>query len=218
MLGAVDYYRTPLDERASLPEKTWGLSGDEVPSVALETDLATSWYSITRSSTRRSEAARGGRMFTINMQARQPDDDLEPVRKSVANLSRHEMERAYGDVMLQTASPERMRHLEQRLANDGHLAALSAKVAPNDSKPPATSAKFPGVGAGLRLARSRAPPTPTIPAPPPGRGAAEGGSVSALHPLPVIPSAARNLERSTSAREMRRPTETRTAREKPSNQ
>ena len=68
------------------------------------------------------------RMFTINMQKRQPDDDLEPVRKSVGNLSRHLMERAYGDVMLQTASPARMRHLEQRLANDGHLPALSAKV------------------------------------------------------------------------------------------
>ena len=108
MLGAVDYYRTPLDERASLPEKTWGMSGAEVPSVALETepgDVLVFNHEIKHASfgggTRR-------RMFTINMQARQPDDDLEPVRKSVANLSRHEMERAYGDVMLQTASPERM--------------------------------------------------------------------------------------------------------------
>jgi hypothetical protein len=34
------------------------------------------------------------------------------------------MERGYGEVMVSTAGPERMRHLEQVLANDGHLAEL----------------------------------------------------------------------------------------------
>ena len=128
MLNAVDYYRAPADARTGLPEKAWGVPGQDVPSVALETapgDVLVFQHELKHASfgggTRR-------RMFTINMQKRQPDDDLEPVRKSVGNLSRHLMERAYGDVMLQTASPKRMRHLEQRLANDGHLAALSAKV------------------------------------------------------------------------------------------
>ena len=128
MLGAVDYYRAPLDARAGLPEKAWGVSGAEVPAVALQTEPGD--VLIFNHETKHASFGGGARrrMFTINMQARQPEDDLEPVRKSVGNLSRHEMERAYGDVMLQTASPERMRHLEQRLANDGHLAALSAKV------------------------------------------------------------------------------------------
>ena len=128
MLGAVDYYRAPLDARAGLPEKAWGVSGAEVPAVALQTEPGD--VLIFNHETKHASFGGGARrrMFTINMQARQPEDDLEPVRKSVGNLSRHLMERAYGDVMLQTASPERMRHLEQRLANDGHLAALSAKV------------------------------------------------------------------------------------------
>ena len=128
MLNAVDYYRAPADARTGLPEKAWGVPGQDVPAVALETepgDVLIFQHELKHASfgggTRR-------RMFTINMQKRQPDDDLEPVRKSVGNLSRHLMERAYGDVMLQTASPARMRHLEQRLANDGHLPALSAKV------------------------------------------------------------------------------------------
>ena len=128
MLNAVDFYRAPADARTGLPEKAWGVPGQDVPAVALETepgDVLIFQHELKHASfgggTRR-------RMFTMNMQKRQPEDDLEPVRKSVGNLSRHLMERAYGDVMLQTASPERMRHLEQRLANDGHLKALTAKV------------------------------------------------------------------------------------------
>ena len=42
-------------------------------------------------------------------------------------LCRFWVERAYGEKMVAIASPQRIIHLEQLMANDGHLAALSAK-------------------------------------------------------------------------------------------
>ena len=38
------------------------------------------------------------------------------------------IERSYDDVIVRTAGPERMVHLEQVLTNDGHLAELSRKL------------------------------------------------------------------------------------------
>ena len=45
------------------------------------------------------------------------------------------MERAYGEAMIRTASPERMRHLEQPLSNDGHLAELSRQARERMAEP-----------------------------------------------------------------------------------
>ena len=75
------------------------------------------------------------RMFTINMQQRYGDEDLAELREHIANAARFWIERAYGEVMLRTAGPARMRHLEQRLANDGHLAALARKARAEMSEP-----------------------------------------------------------------------------------
>ena len=66
----------------------------------------------------------GGRMFTINMSQRFDDDDLAALRKDISSLVRFWAERAYGEAMIRTAGPRRIRHLEQRLANDGHLCEL----------------------------------------------------------------------------------------------
>ena len=43
--------------------------------------------------------------------------------------------RAYGDVMIETAGPARMRHLEQRLALDDHMAALVQKAREKMAEP-----------------------------------------------------------------------------------
>ena len=56
------------------------------------------------------------------------DDELDLLRDHISTFSRFGAERAYGDIMIKTASPERMVHLEQRLANDGHLAELTRKA------------------------------------------------------------------------------------------
>ena len=50
-------------------------------------------------------------------------------------MARFWAERAYGETMLATAGPERMVHLEQRLANDGHLVELVREVKKKMSEP-----------------------------------------------------------------------------------
>ena len=67
-------------------------------------------------------------MFTINLCQRYPEHRLEDLRNYMAGGARFWVERGYGDAMIRTAGPERMRHLEQVLANDGHLAELSRKL------------------------------------------------------------------------------------------
>ena len=67
-------------------------------------------------------------MFTINMSERFDDDDLTALRQDISSLVRFWAERAYGEAMIRTAGPRRMRHLEQRLANDGHLPELVHKA------------------------------------------------------------------------------------------
>ncbi len=68
------------------------------------------------------------RMFTVNFEQRYAEEHLDELRERIASTSRFWATRAYGETMIGTAGPERMRHLEQRLANDGHLAALSEKA------------------------------------------------------------------------------------------
>jgi len=127
LLGPIDYYRAPPDARMNLPEATWGIPGKDVPAAALATnpgDVVIFHHEL-------KHASFGGgsrrRMFTINLQARHAERDLDHIRESMSDLARHGMDRAYGEEMLRTASPARMRHLEQRLANDRHLAACAAK-------------------------------------------------------------------------------------------
>ncbi len=112
-----------------------GVSGPEVPAVALETqpgDLIMFNQDLKHASygggTRR-------RMFTINMSERFDAEDLDTLRNDVASLVRFWAERAYGDAMVRTAGPKRMVHLEQRMANDDHLPGLVAKAREEMSEP-----------------------------------------------------------------------------------
>ena len=116
-------------------EEAWGISGAEVPALALETqpgDLLMFNHSTKHASfgggTRR-------RMFTINFQERHGEEDLEDLRNEIAGLSRFWHEKAYGETMLRTAGPDRMVHLEQRLANDGHLPELVRKAKEEMAEP-----------------------------------------------------------------------------------
>ena len=84
-------------------------------------------------------AAFGGdirrRMFTINLSQRYPENRLEDLRKQIATAARFWINRKYGEKMVRTAGPERMRHLEQNMANDGHLAELSREARERMSEP-----------------------------------------------------------------------------------
>lgn len=103
----------------------WGVTGREVPAIALDTtpgDILVFNHDL-------KHATYGGsqrrRMFTMNCCQRYPNDKLQDLRDYMAGGARFWVESAYGDAMVRTASPERMTHLEQCIANDGHLAELS---------------------------------------------------------------------------------------------
>ena len=109
------------------PEK-WGRQGRDVPAVALETvpgDILVFNHNI-------KHAAFGGsgwrRMFTMNLCQRYPQARIQELRDYLNGVSRFWVERAYGDIMMNTAGPQRQRHLEQVMANDGHIAELSRKA------------------------------------------------------------------------------------------
>jgi len=132
---AEDLQKVLPSSRESHVDEAWGVPGSGVPAVSLECkpgDLLMFNFSI-------KHASFGGddrrRMFTINLQERYADEDLPALREDICKSARFWMERAYGDVMVSTASPSRMRHLEQRLSNDGHLAELSRKARQETNEP-----------------------------------------------------------------------------------
>ena len=123
-----DRYADSLEEQVRESEDTLGIHGRDIPAMALETlpgdlllfDLCTKHASF-GGGTRR-------RMFTVNMQERVGEKDVGMLRESIATMAgtkggtmRFGAERAYGETMLRAAGQQRMRHLEQRLANDGPL-------------------------------------------------------------------------------------------------
>ena len=114
--------------KVSRTEELWNIHGSEVPALALETqpgDLLMFNHNIKHSSFGGSARRR---MFTMNFEQRHKEEDLPELREEIAKKARFWEERNYGDTMVRTASPARMVHLEQRMANDGHLAELARKA------------------------------------------------------------------------------------------
>ena len=123
-----DGFGQALNDQIYKCPETWGLHGRDVPAVALETVPG----DILLFNHNTKHAAFGGsgwrRMFTMNLCQRYPEARLPELREYLNGVSRFWVERAYGEIMMQTAGPQRMRHLEQVMANDGHIAALSRKA------------------------------------------------------------------------------------------
>ena len=116
------------NSKSNVIEDTWDIHGSQVPAFALPVkpgDLLMFNHATKHASfgggTRR-------RMFTINLQRRHQDEDLQLLRDEVAGNARFWHDKAYGEVMIETANPARMVHLEQRLANDDHLPELVRKA------------------------------------------------------------------------------------------
>jgi ectoine hydroxylase-related dioxygenase (phytanoyl-CoA dioxygenase family) len=108
-------------------DQSWGILGDQVPALALETqpgDVLVFNHDLKHSAWGGSKRRR---MFTMNCCERYPTAKLQDLRDYISGGSRFWIERAYHDTVVRTAGAERMMHLEQVLANDGHLAALSRK-------------------------------------------------------------------------------------------
>lgn len=116
-------------------QELWGIHGKDVPAVALETKPG----DIVVFNHNTKHAAFGGsgwrRMFTMNLCQRYPAGREQELRDYLNGIARFWVDRAYGDIMVRTATPQRMRHLEQVMANDGHIAALSAKARQEMAEP-----------------------------------------------------------------------------------
>tara|TARA_Y100001970_G_C14223501_1_gene854123 strand:+ start:1916 stop:2752 length:837 start_codon:yes stop_codon:yes gene_type:complete len=61
------------------------------------------------------------RMFTINLSQRYPKENLRDLKDYINQGSRFWIDKAYGEIMLKSASKKRMKHLEQVLENDEEL-------------------------------------------------------------------------------------------------
>ena len=121
-------YSEALETESRASEEHWGLEGAEVPAAAIETapgDILAFQHNL-------KHAAFGGggwrRMFTINCSVRFGDDQIPVLRKYLEGMARFWVDRIYGEKMIATATEQRMVHLEQVMANDDHIAALTAKA------------------------------------------------------------------------------------------
>lgn len=123
-----DWFSDTLQAKIRRPQESWGLLGQDVPAIALETnpgDLLVFDHNT-------KHASFGGnthrRMFTINLSQRYREEDLDRLRDQIGAHARFWIDRAYGEKMMQTAGPKRLRHLEQVMNNDGHLAELTRQA------------------------------------------------------------------------------------------
>ena len=130
-----DGYADELQGQIRQSQEQWGIHGREVPAIAFETQPG----DVVCFNHNTKHAAFGGstrrRMFTMNLCQRYPDNRLEALRTYIGNSARFWIDRKYGEKMVRTAGPERMRHLEQVMANDGHLAELSRKARETMAEP-----------------------------------------------------------------------------------
>jgi len=124
-----------LEREIRRSESLWGVAGRAVPAVALESvpgDVVVFNHAL-------KHAAFGGsnrrRMFTMNLCGHYPDAQLHYLRDHIGNHAVYGVERLYNDLLVQTAGPERRVHLEQGLANDGHLAELTRQRRASQAKP-----------------------------------------------------------------------------------
>lgn len=116
--------------------KLWGIEGRDVPCVPLESqpgDMVIFNHNM-------HHAAFGGntrrRMFTINVGRKsQTPEEIEQLKNYIGGSARFWVDSLYSDIMRQTATPQRLKHLQQVSDNEGHLPALAAKMRLEMSEP-----------------------------------------------------------------------------------
>ena len=113
--------------KISQSKEIWGIHGVSVPAQILDVvpgDILVFNHNTLHASF---NGGKNRRMFTINLCQRHREIDLPILRNYISGHARFWLDRNYSETMMTTASPSRMKHLEQVMENDGHLAALSAK-------------------------------------------------------------------------------------------
>ena len=130
-----DTFAEGLQKNLGRSKENWNMAGKDVPALALETKPG----DVVCFNHNTKHAAFGGgqnrRMFTINLCQRYPADKLQELRDYISGHARFWIERNYGPEMLRTAGPERMKHLEQVMQNDGHLKELSRQMREKMAEP-----------------------------------------------------------------------------------
>jgi hypothetical protein len=115
--------------RAGHARDLWGIDGCDVPAMSLDShpgDVVVFDHNLMH-------AAYGGstkrRMFTLNLCRRAATTvEIADLRDYIGAHARFWIERLHSDVMRNTASPARMRHLQQVIEHEGHLPALAEKA------------------------------------------------------------------------------------------
>ena len=105
----------PLTRR-NRNEELWGVHGSQVPAYAIESEPGD--MLMFNHKTKHSSWGGGDRrrMFTYNFEERMSGEQLPHLVKMLEGSTREGKGAVYGDAMTRTAGPDRMRHLEQRLA------------------------------------------------------------------------------------------------------
>ncbi len=111
------------------------MPGAQVPAVVVDStpgDIAVFDHNLYHASfnggTRR-------RMFTLNLCQRWPEARLPELQEYIATHARFWIERNVGPRMLATATPQRMRHLQQAMENDFLLTERTRKMKAEMSEP-----------------------------------------------------------------------------------
>lgn len=117
-----DRFAEALQANLRNAPETLGIGGDQVPAIALASNPGD--VVVFNQNTKHSAWGGGNRrrMFTINCTARYQDDELPLLRNEVAAFARFWVDSVYGEAMVRTATPARMVHLAQPLAQQDHLA------------------------------------------------------------------------------------------------
>jgi hypothetical protein len=114
----------------------WGIEQRDVPCVALETqpgDIVAFNHNLMHASF---GGGKRRRMFTLNFCAHcETAEEIADLTNFINAQARFWVEHIHSDVMWQTASEQRMRHLRQVRENEGQLAALSAKARAETAEP-----------------------------------------------------------------------------------
>jgi hypothetical protein len=114
----------------------WGIEQRDVPSVALQSqpgDVVAFNHNLMHASF---GGGKRRRMFTLNFCAHcETTEEVGDLTNFINAQARFWVEHLHSDLMWQTASEQRMRHLRQVRENEGQLAALAAKARETMAEP-----------------------------------------------------------------------------------
>ncbi|MCX6047841.1 MAG: phytanoyl-CoA dioxygenase family protein [Chloroflexi bacterium] len=122
--------RDTWDARKARESATlWGIEQNQVPAIPLESEPG----DVVAFNHNLMHAAFGGskarRMFTINTCAHcETPAELQELENFIAGKARFWVDQSHSELMRKSASPQRMRFLQQVMAHEAHLPALAAKA------------------------------------------------------------------------------------------